>query len=76
MFNTVFNASETLTFDTLKTASIENYLFEEDFTTAELSALLTDDELYSGNFVKTNISESALEDYLLNNSNIEDLLID
>lgn len=76
MFTTVFNSSKKLTFDTLKTASIENYLIEEDFTTAELSALLTDDELYSENFANTNIPESALEDYLLNNTNIEDLLID
>ena len=76
MFNIVFNSSEKLTFDSLETASIENYLAEEDFTSYELATLLTEDELNSEAFINTNITEDSLEDYLLNNANIEDLLIE
>ncbi|WP_034043996.1 hypothetical protein [Wocania ichthyoenteri] len=76
MFSITFNASEKLTFDSLETASIENYLVEEGFTTYELATLLTEEELSSETFINTNISEDLLEDYLLNNTNIEDLLIE
>ncbi|WOD44301.1 hypothetical protein [Hwangdonia lutea] len=76
MFNLFFNTPEKLTFDSLEIASIENYLAEEGFTTYELATLLTDEELNSEAFTNTQITEDSLEDYLLNNANIEDLLID
>ncbi|MFD1163559.1 MULTISPECIES: hypothetical protein [Hwangdonia] len=76
MFNLVFNTSEELTFDSLETASIENYLAEEDFTSYELATLLTEEELNSEAFTNTNITEDSLEDYLLDNADIEDLLIE
>ena len=76
MFNIIFNTKEKLTFDSLETASIENYLAEEDFTSYELASLLTEDELNSETFINTNITEDSLEDYLLNNANIEDLLVE
>ncbi|MFT4780366.1 MAG: hypothetical protein ACJAZK_000348 [Psychroserpens sp.] len=75
MFNVFYNASETITFDSLETASIENYLEQEDYTSYELAFLLTDDELNINNFTDTEISEESLEDYLLDQSNIEDLIL-
>lgn len=76
MFNIIVNTKDKLTFDSLETASIENYLAEEDFTSYELATLLTEEELNSEAFINTSISEDSLEDYLLNNTNIEDLLIE
>ncbi|TXE20032.1 hypothetical protein ES692_01870 [Psychroserpens burtonensis] len=75
MFNVFYNASETITFDSLETASIENYLEQEDYTSYELASLLTEDELNINNFTDTEISEESLEDYLLDQSNIEDLIL-
>ena len=74
IFNVFYNASETITFDSLETASIENYLEQEDYTSYELASLLTDDELNTNNFTDTKISEESLEDYLLDQSDIEDFI--
>ncbi|MCL6294394.1 hypothetical protein [Jejuia spongiicola] len=76
MFNVVFNTPEKVTYESLEIASIENYLVEEDFTSYEFASLLTEDELNSEVFTNTDISEESLEDYLLDNANIEDLLIE
>ena len=76
MINAFFNTSEILTFDTLETASIESYLEDEGYTSYELAFLLNENELNSEYFTNTNISESLLEDYLLDNTTIEDLLIE
>jgi len=74
MFNLFYNGSEELTFDSLETASIENYLEQEDYTSYELAALLTEAELNTNNFTDTEISEESLEDYLLEQSDLEDLI--
>ena len=60
MFNIVFNTPEKLTFESLETASIENYLAEEDFTSYEFASLLTEDELNSEAFINTDISEESV----------------
>ena len=75
MFN-IFNTSDDLTFDALETATIENYLVDEHYTNYELASLLTDEDLNSENFTNTEISESLLEDYLLDNAAIEDFIIE
>ncbi|MFD1615523.1 hypothetical protein [Gelatiniphilus marinus] len=76
MLNIVFNAPEKLTFDSLEIASIENYLAEEDFTSYEIANFLTEEELNADTFTSNIISTDSLEDYLLNNANIEDLFIE
>lgn len=75
MFNVLFT-SETLTINDIETASIEDYLEEEDFTSYELAALLTEDELNENNFIEYQIPESTIEDYLLDNVTIEELIIE
>ena len=74
MLNVFNTTAEDISFDSLETASIENYIEQEDYTSYELASLLTDDELSSNNFIDTNIPEESLEDYLLEQSDIEDLL--
>ncbi|MEM5564453.1 hypothetical protein WNY78_05040 [Psychroserpens sp. AS72] len=76
MFNVFYNASEELTFSSIDTASIEDYLADENYTSYELSELLTYEELSNDNFIETKITQEQLEDYLLNSSNLEDLLIE
>jgi len=74
MFNVYFNPSETVTFEDLQTVSIENYVEQEDFTSYELASLLTEDELNTGNFITTQLSEDSIENYLLDNATIEELI--
>ena len=75
MFN-VFFTSETISINDIETASIEDYLEDGDFTSYDLAALLTEDELNENNFIENQIPESTIEDYLLDNVTIEDLIIE
>lgn len=70
----VYFSSETITINDIETASIESYLEDGDFTTYDLAALLTEDELNTTNFIENELSENAIEDYLLNTIEIEDLI--
>lgn len=77
LFSIVFSSetvTNTPTFETLEMASIENYLYTEDYTHLELASLLTEDELSQDNFISLDISENTIETYLLDNINIEDLI--
>jgi hypothetical protein len=64
--------------DSLKTASIENYIEEGylDLESYEVLALLDDEDLTNINFESDIFSEELLEDYLLENSIEETLLIE
>ena len=75
IFN-IFYASETITINDIETASIENYLVQGDLSSYELATLLTEDELNKTNFTEIEIPESAIEDYLFNTIEIEDLIIE
>ena len=75
MFNIIGNNKQ-LTFDDLEIVSIENYLSEENIDTQEFASLLTEDELTADNFIDTNITDEALEDYIMQNATIEDLIIE
>ena len=64
--------------DSIKTASIETYIDEGylDLESYEVLALLDDEELSNINFESDIFSEESLEDYLLENSIEETLLIE
>jgi hypothetical protein len=70
----VYFSSATLTISDIETASLESYLEDEDFTSYDLAALLTEDELNKTNFIENEIPEHTIEDYLLNTIEIEDLI--
>nr|WP_321223095.1 hypothetical protein [uncultured Psychroserpens sp.] len=76
MFNVFYNTNDELTFSSIDTASIEDYLVDENYTSYDLSELLTYEELSKDNFIDNRISQDQLEDYLLNSSNLEDFLIE
>lgn len=72
----VFSNSNPLTFDDLETASIENYLIDQDLNSYDIAPFLGTADLSSENFVENTIQASEIEDYLLQNSNIEYLITD
>ncbi|WP_298903348.1 hypothetical protein [uncultured Psychroserpens sp.] len=76
MFSLFFKSSDHVSWDDLEIVSIENYLEYEDYTSNELASLLTDDELDNDNFIDNEIPETSIEDYLLDNAELEDLIIE
>lgn len=75
-FNLLFNHSDEFTFDDIETASIENYLIDEDLSAYEIAPYLGDSELDSDDFIDNNMNAADLEDYLIQNSDVEQLITD
>ena len=63
-------------FDNLETETVENYLLDENISSYEIAALLNDDELEDVIILDHNLNEDNIEEYLLNNANIEALMIE
>lgn len=72
----IFNKNDTISFDDLETATIENYLFEKDISTFELVSLFTEENLIDENYIDSELTEDGIEEYLLENTTIEDLIIE
>lgn len=75
-FNLFFNNSINVSFDTLETASIQNYLINEDLNAYDLAPYLSTNELESDSFVDNKMNTSDIEEYLLQNSDVEHLILD
>ncbi|OIQ28335.1 MAG: hypothetical protein BM564_09700 [Bacteroidetes bacterium MedPE-SWsnd-G2] len=73
----IFTTSiESTNLETIETVSIENYLFEESYTSYDLASLLEDEDLTFDNIINDPITDEYLQSYLLENSDIEDLILD
>lgn len=70
---TVISPKEELNFDSLETATIENYLLEESYETSEIASLLNENQLTMESFDLVP-EEEQLEDYLIQNTSIENLI--
>lgn len=70
------NNTEEVSFNSVETASIENYILNTDITANDISQYLTDEDLNNSLTEHTMLSDDNIENYLLNNSNLEHLLID
>ncbi|NNK82608.1 MAG: hypothetical protein HKO92_05765 [Flavobacteriaceae bacterium] len=64
------------TFDSLKLETVENFIYEESFSSEEIAALLSEEELESLSLTETIYTEESLEDYILDYTSIEDLIIE
>jgi len=75
MFGIFYNTTND-NFDSLDTDLVETYLQNQDLNTYELAALFTEEELTETDFgiSNANYTEQSLEDYLLDNANLEDLI--
>ena len=76
IYSLFFNNSNDVTFDNLETASIETYLMNEDLNAYDIAPYLGNVDLNSDNFVENTINASDIEDYLLQNSDVEHLITD
>ncbi|WP_100612633.1 hypothetical protein [Confluentibacter lentus] len=72
LFNlSVFN-KKSVSFETLETASVENYIMNEYIDSYDMASLLTNEDIVEENFIEHNFSEENMENYILNNIDIED----
>ncbi len=75
LFNlSIFNKE--VTWDSLDTLTVENYIIDEGIDSYELAALLTDDDFSETDFLEQNITDETLENYLLDNLDLEELIIE
>lgn len=73
----IYNTSPgKVTINQIETASIEDYLNNENLNADDIASFLTGDDLELDNFVKNTLTDESLENYLLNNASIEDLIIE
>lgn len=75
MFNIYFNQKSPVTIDTIKTASIENYILNEELETTEIASLFIEDDLSDVQLIHDGFSSESIENYIFDNVEIEDIII-
>lgn len=69
------NKDEETNFSRLEVASIENYILNSEVNTSDITQYITEDDLNNFFDVMTDVNEENLENYLINNADLETLLI-
>jgi len=75
MFSIVINNDSEIAIDSIDTVAIENYLYQEDYTSDELASLFKPNEISETDFIDITISDETLNEYL-ETIDTEDLIID
>lgn len=77
LFNlSIFESKRVASFDTLDTATLENYILSEYIDSYEISSLMNNEEINEEAFIDYNFSDEHMEDYILNNIDIEGLFLE
>ncbi|GAA4900443.1 hypothetical protein GCM10023311_27600 [Flaviramulus aquimarinus] len=63
-------------FSNLDIETVENYIIEENISSYELAALLSDEQIIESINIEHDFNNDHIEDYLLNNADIEALMIE
>lgn len=63
-------------FDNLDTETVESYIIDENISTYEMAALFSDEQIEEDLIIEYAFSEDHIEEYLLNNADIEALMIE
>lgn len=69
----IFSRTTTPTFEGLDETLVENYILEQDYETYEIASLLSEEDL-TNELININYSEENLEDFIFNNSEVEDFI--
>ena len=75
LFSLVFNTKNNISFDTLDTAIIEGYLYQEEYTNEDFASLFITEDISETDFIDLNISEETLDQYF-ENIETEDLIFE
>ncbi len=60
----------------LEAETVENYIIDEAISTYEIAALLDDEDLIEDNFINHSFSDEIIENYVLDNIDIEELILE
>lgn len=60
----------------IEAQTVENYIINEDISSYEIASLLDDEDLIEENFVIHNFSDETIENYVLDNVDIEKLILE
>lgn len=63
-------------FECLETSTVENYIIDENISSYEMASLMTDEELNENDLVNYNLDKEKIEEYLLDNADLESLMIE
>ena len=74
IYTIYFNNNESLTINNIETVSIENYILTEGLETSDIASLFSDEDLSEITSVKNNLSSETLENYVLENLDIDELI--
>ena len=74
MTHIFFSKPETITIDTIETATIENYILNEDLGPTEFASLFTKEDLLDVQLINDGFSSENLEKYVFDNLEIEDII--
>lgn len=75
LINVYFNQTKSITIDTIETASIEDYIINEDLETYEIASLFTEEDLSDVQLIHDSFSSETLESYIFDNVEIEDIIL-
>ncbi|OBX22012.1 hypothetical protein LX77_00386 [Gelidibacter algens] len=76
MLTVFFQSDDILSINQIETASIESYLNGENLNAYDIASFLSADDIVLDDFVTHTFTDESLENYLLNNTSIEDLIND
>lgn len=72
----IYNSESKITFDSIDTELVELYMATQHISSEDLATLWNESDFNEIDFNEFEFLDDTVEDYILNNSNIEDLLID
>lgn len=74
MISIFFNNTKNITLDNIETASIENYILNEDLETNEFSYLFSKEDLSNIRLINDGYNSQNLENYVFDNLEIDDII--
>jgi len=75
LLSIIFTNKNGISIDKLETVAIESYLYQEEYSAEELTSLFQLNEISETDFIKLNISEETLNNYL-ENIDTEDFILE
>lgn len=70
----IFNTN--MSIEDIELATVENYILEDDISSYEIASLLTEEELNENDIIDYGFQDENIEEYLLNNADIEALILE
>ncbi|WP_445734755.1 hypothetical protein [Mariniflexile sp.] len=74
MLNIFMDQTKNITADSIETASIENYIIDENLDLYEFASLFSEDELSHVELISDGYNSKNLENYVFDNLEIEDII--